>query len=412
MGSEMRKIFLLVLGLSLLIPKISQAQVTNDEPLFGIKFKGFVMANIAYDTRQTVNAREGDLALFPQPVALDADGNDIFEVPSFNILSVFSRLSGSITGPNAFGAKTSGVLEGDFFGQTNGDVNGFRLRHAIIKLNWNKTTLMVGQYWSPLFVLGVTPGVVAVSAGAPFQPFSRNPQIRIEHEANGIKLIAAALTQRDFKSPGPVTGTDYLRNSGTPDLHLQFQFPGRFAMFGIGGEIKSLLPELITSNGYKADEKITTYTGIAYMKASKGMVSFKAEGVYGSNMTDHLMLGGYAVSGIDTVTGRCTYTGVNAISGWADLSVGKAVQGGIFFGYTENQGADDPIVGAFYGRGFNILSVSRLAPRIQVRYGQSRFALETEFTSAYYGIPDQNGIVKNTEKVSNTRFLFASYYYF
>ncbi len=409
----MRTVLLAVITFGILLPEISFAEASDDQPQFGIQFSGFVMANLAYDTRQTVSAREGDLHLYPAPVMPDITGVDINDHPSFNILSIFSRLSGKITGPNAFGAKTSGILEGDFFGQTNGDVNGFRLRHALVRLQWHKTTLMLGQFWSPLFVLGVTPGMVAVSAGAPIQPFSRNPQIRLEHEANGVKLIAAALTQRDFSSPGPAGGSSgYLKNAVTPDLHLQFQFPGRYAMFGIGGEIKSLLPERVTAGGYKSEEKITTYTGLAYMKASKGIFAFKAEALYGGNMADHLMLGGYAVSGTDSVTLENSYTGINVVSGWADFSVGKAVKLGIFAGYTENQGAQEEITGPFYGRGFNIHSLKRIAPRIQARYGQTRLAFETEFTSAFYGTPDQKGIVKDTEEVKNIRFLFSSYYYF
>jgi hypothetical protein len=39
-----------------------------------------------------------------------------------NFLSVVSRLGVKAKGPNVWGAKTSGTLEGDFFGNTEGTV--------------------------------------------------------------------------------------------------------------------------------------------------------------------------------------------------------------------------------------------------------------------------------------------------
>ena len=65
---------------------------------------------------------------------------DINAKSGFNILSIQSRLTGKITGPDAFGAKTSGQLEGEFFGTADSDVNGFRLRHAFVKLDWENTS--------------------------------------------------------------------------------------------------------------------------------------------------------------------------------------------------------------------------------------------------------------------------------
>ncbi|MCB0316360.1 MAG: hypothetical protein KDH84_24420, partial [Calditrichaeota bacterium] len=103
--------------------------------------------------------------------------------------------------PDAFGAKASGVIEGAFFGHTNDDINGFRLRHAFVKLAWEKTALYFGQYWHPMFVTAVFPGVVSFNTGVPFQPFSRNPQFRLEQTmSSSAKFIVALLSQRDFAS--------------------------------------------------------------------------------------------------------------------------------------------------------------------------------------------------------------------
>jgi len=64
------------------------------------------------------------------PELPDVNGNDINAKPNLNFLAIQSRLTGKITGPDALGAKTSALMEGAFFGHSDGDVNGFRLRHA------------------------------------------------------------------------------------------------------------------------------------------------------------------------------------------------------------------------------------------------------------------------------------------
>ena len=140
----------------------------------GITFSGFVNVDLMVDSRQTVAAREGHFLLYPVAESLDMDGDDINARPNLNMLAVRTRLKGSISGPEAFGAKTKGIIEGAFFGHTESDVNGFRLRHAFVTLDWSSSNLLIGQYWHPMFVTEVFPGTVSFNTGAPFQPFSRN----------------------------------------------------------------------------------------------------------------------------------------------------------------------------------------------------------------------------------------------
>ena len=116
-------------------PFFLKAQEKDAEKSYGIKFSGFVKNDFFFDSRQTTAVREGHFLLYPKNVDPDNDGMDINAAPSFNFLSIQTRLKGAITGPDAFGAKTSGLIEGAFFGHTDGDINGFRLRHAYMKLN-------------------------------------------------------------------------------------------------------------------------------------------------------------------------------------------------------------------------------------------------------------------------------------
>jgi hypothetical protein len=49
----------------------------NKEEKFGISFSGFVKTDIFYDTRQTVNIREGHFLLYPDSTYMDANKKDM-----------------------------------------------------------------------------------------------------------------------------------------------------------------------------------------------------------------------------------------------------------------------------------------------------------------------------------------------
>jgi hypothetical protein len=415
------------------------AQEKKEEGKFGIKFSGFVKTDAFYDTRQTVSIREGHFLLYPDNVLPDANGTDINAKPSFNILSIQSRLKASITGPDAFDAKTSGVLEADFFGNENAsfsDVNGFRLRHAFVKLNWQSTELLVGQYWHPMFVAESFPGTVSFNTGAPFQPFSRNPQIRFSHSFGGLKLIGVVFSQRDFTSSGPdytniagkyvsstISSSKFIRNAGIPNLHFQMQYKSDSSNFfaGAGVDYKTITPEIFTvsnsgMNRYESSQTLGSLSGIGFLNLIFKPVTIKLEGVYAQNGNDMSMIGGYAVKEIlDTTTGRKEFTNLNTISLWADLqTTGSTVQFGLFGGFTRNMGSTDTLKGATYARGSNIDYVYRISPRVILIAGKVNFALEVEHTFAMYGTAngDKKGGVTNFKALTNTRGMLAVIYNF
>ncbi|MCZ7557489.1 MAG: hypothetical protein M5R41_13905 [Bacteroidia bacterium] len=412
-----RTLCLALLTLAFAIPELHAQQETKT---FGIEFSGFAKTDLIFDSRQTVNLREGHFLLYPAPELKSRDNRDINESPSFNMLSIQTRLHGKITGPDALGARTSGAVEGEFFGHSEGDINGFRLRHAFVELDWESSSLLLGQTWHPMFIAEMFPGVVSFNTGAPFQPFSRNPQVRFTQSFGGLKLMVAAASQRDFQSYGPdgtgkaVLSSAYLRNSVLPDMHVQAQFKSGEHLFGAGADYKILTPRLITSTSDKADESIGTMAAIAYAKIDLAPVTVKLEGVYGENLADLLMLGGYAVKSEDASTGAMEYTGIGCYSVWGELSYGKEVEVAVFAGYSQNLGAKDNITGTYYSRGITIDHLYRIAPRVQYTTGKVRFAAEVEYTGAAYGIAEDSnkGIVKDPVSVANTRVLGAVFYFF
>jgi hypothetical protein len=407
---------------------MSTMTFAQEKAKFGIKFSGFVKSDIIFDSRQTVTAREGHFLLYPMSADLDQYGKDINGKSNFNMLSIQSRLKGVITGPDAFGAKTSALIEGAFFGHTNEDVNGFRLRHAYAKLNWETTELLVGQYWHAMFITSCFPGTISFNTGVPFQPFSRNPQIRLTQKAEKFKFIFTAMSQRDFASTGPDGGSSkYLRNNVMPELNFTLQYEGKCAkgnsyLFGAGVDYLSLTPRIKTEGGSATEKAVNGFSIMAFMKIVAGNITWKAEAICGQNTTHLLMLGGYAESKIiDPVTIEKAYEPVKTLSLWTDIHTnGKKFQAGLFAGYTKNKGIDgDRLAGGkIYSRGVSrdylssIDYVYRISPRLVFNSGKMRFAGEIEYTVAGYGETQSNLTVADAKSVKNLRLLIGVYYFF
>ncbi len=398
---------------------------SQDEAKFGIKFSGFVKTDILWDSRQTVDLREGHFLLYPKPELLDPDGNDINAKASFNFLSIQTRLRGDIKGPDALGAKTSGAIEGEFFGMADGNINGFRLRHAYVKLNWTSTELMVGQMWHPMFITSCFPEVVSFNTGAPFLVFSRNPQIRLTQDFGQIRIVLAALSQIDFKSTGPEgPSTKYIRNAAIPSLSANLEWSKKDAeagtdfLAGVAGNFKRLIPELQSDSGYKTTEGINSLSGMAYLKLGFPKVVAKVAVLYGQSMFDYTMIGGYAEAQyIDNEQGMVTYENFTTLSSWAEImTTGKKMQGGLFLGYSKNLGTSDIIRDNkkyYYARGYDIAHLYRISPRFVYNVGKLRIAPEIEYTVAAYGMTNYlDGAVTDPEPVGNFRFLLGVFYFF
>lgn len=385
----------------------------DDASTFGIRFSGFVKTDAIWDTRQTVTARDGHYLLYPAGPKLDVDGEDINEGVNFNILAVQTRLKGAITGPDAFGAKSGGLIEAAFFGTTDSDINGFRLRHAFLTLVWDKSSLLIGQYWHPMFVTTCFPGVISFNTGAPFQPFSRNPQIRWTYKLGATRILAAAIAQRDFISMGPDgASTKYLRNSAIPNLHAQLQWDVNNLHFGVGSDWKALRPRLETIAGYKATENVTSLSALAFARLQLANLTWRVEGIYGQNLTDHLMLGGYGVETLEEGTGKETYIPTTVFSAWTDVESSGDLAFGLFAGMTQNLGAGKDVDGPLWMRGSDIDMIYRVAPRVMWNSDKTQLAVECEYTAAGYGAQQSDATVSDAEFVGNFRLLLAAYYFF
>jgi len=395
----MRKQHLVLLILLLGLTYYSYGQTTEATPTFGVKWTGFVKTDYMFDTRQTVNSREGHFAILPARESL-VNGEDVNDQTNFNILSIQTRLKAGITGPDFFGMKTSGAIEADFFGNSGtglDDVNGFRLRHAFVQLSNDKVEILMGQFWHPMFITSVFPDVYSFNTGVPFAPFSRNPQLRLTTKGN-VRFMGAIFTERDFQTRGASVS-----QAGMPQLHAQLQI-GSVAnsLGGFGVNFKSARPALGLDN-------VTSTSFVGYFRTQLGKTTWKAEAIYGQNMSDILQISGFGTANGD-------YVNNDTFTAWTEFNAdfSETMEWGLFGGYTKNGGYGEAIT---YSNGFlgnSVESAFRVSPRIGWKSGKMKIGIEGEFTSAQYGSIDENGDMNTTgvDAVNNFRLLTTAIYNF
>ena len=413
----MKNLFSLLLFL-FLISNLQAQKSEKKKTKIKFDFHGFVKTDYWYDTRQVVYAREGLFTFFPKDIKLDKNGRDINAEPSFNYSAITTRLDVKVKQFKAFGAETYAYIEADFSGVSNVSINTFRLRHAYIHFDWGKDELLAGQYWHPLFVVSVFPTVISLNTGAPFQAFNRSPQLRYTHHFGNLKLILAAISQRDYSNLGPEGRNPvYMENSMVPNGHIQLQYHGKKSTFGLAADYKIIRPELVSDSNIVSDERVGSYAFMAYYKWTNKKWTYKFKTTYGQNLTDQLMMGGYAVASIDSANGIKSYTPTNNLFLWTNIVYRKEFEKvtlipAIFAGYTKNLGTTEDAIGPYYATGANIDQMYRISPSFSIKSGNVMVSLEWEYSHVMYGRIMQNGLVANTHAVANHRILLTGFYFF
>ncbi|MBW6497572.1 MAG: hypothetical protein K0B09_04225 [Bacteroidales bacterium] len=383
--------------------------------MFQFEFHGFVNFEMFYDTRQVVAAREGNVILYPAKVNPDPDGVDLNAIPALQMSLLSSRMQAGIKGPDFFGAKTSALFEVDFLGTGADKFNLLRMRHALVKLNWERTELLAGQYWHPLFITSCFPGVIHFGGGVPYNVLNRSPQLRLTHKAGNISLMAALLAQSDFASNGPNGySSQYLRNSGLPETWTQLIFERDRFLAGASAGLLTLRPRIQTPAGYQTKENKTSFAGNAFVKYRFEHLQVKAQGTWGENLSHLVMLGGYGEAQmLDPEKAIWSYSGIRSMAAWIDVeeTSGKW-HTGLFGGFSKNLGSKQELMGNVWGRGADISHIYRIAPRIGYFIERASFNLELVYDVAAYGTPDEYYSINNTQQVNNLRTMASIKYNF
>lgn len=409
----MKRFFLLTLGL--LATTASLKAQTDD---FKMKLYGFVRGDLFYNSRANVESFDGTFLLFPADKQLDANGADLNAVSNSGLGMITTRLGLDIAGPRLLGAESSAKIEGDFAGFSSSHTM-IRIRQAYIKFKWDRgSSLLLGQTWHPLFG-DVIPRILNVSTGAPFQPFSRTPQINYQYHMGNISLTGAALFQSQFVSSGPNgKSSNYSRNAVIPEFYAGVNYHTNDLLLAAGVDILTIKPRTQASiNGktYKVDESLTTTSFMLSGRYTKDLWMVAAKSTFGRNLSNVTMLGGYAVSDIDPENGRQSYTPFKNLSSWLNITYGKEYRGGIFLGHSKSMGTVKEKIrpNLCYGQGINIDKLLYASAEFSYNTSILTLGLEYSLSSAHYGdISSRNGKITNTHAVNNHRVLGLITYFF
>jgi len=378
-----------------------------------IKIGGFVRHEVIYDSYKIVDFREGEVILYPMKERLDEMGNDINEVDQIEMFALQSRVNVKVEGIEALGAKAMGVIEGDFFGNTNSNMNTLRLRHAYFSLNWDKSALLFGQYWHPMFVPECFPQVLSFGAGVPFHPLSRAPQVRLTYNlTDPLSVAGIMLIHSPFRSQGPA---DAQRNAGIPDMQFQLKYKTRNFLLGATAGYKVLQPRIVTENNLKTDESIGSYNLQGFLKIKANKLVAKIESMYGTNFSNFIMPGGFGTNADPALVDDYGYTNLTTMSTWGEVIYDfDHLSLALFVGHIENLGPTDTYYSLGYAWGEDLKSTTRISPRIAYTKDKVQFGLEYMMTNAVYHnlAVGEYTVISTDDPVVNHRILFSTAYFF
>ena len=418
----MKKIALSLMAALIAVGGMAQINLGKDVSL---KIYGHVRTDIFYNSRANVESVDGLFYSYPKDEKLDPNGEDLNGSASSNMYAVYSRMGFDFAGPMIGKAKTSAKIEFDFRGNGNDNLSALRLRHAYFNFDWGKSKVLVGQTSHPFFG-DVSPQILNLNTGSPFQPFGRAPQIRYRYNSGALQLQAAAVWQSQFKSHGPSatdgTGNSRIqaphKNANVPELALGIDYKANGWIVGVGVDMLSIVPRVTSFDEnkkplYKVDERLTTVSYEAHLKYQKDKWFVAAKSVLGANFTHTSMLGGYGIKSEDAKTGEREYTPFRNSSNWINVVYGKKWKPGIFLGYIKNLGtADDMVSTTYYGTGTNIDKLMTGTFELTYNVPHWKIGAEYNYTEAYYGTTQKDGKVKNTHSVGNNRLVLSATYSF
>ena len=361
--------------------------------------------------------------MYPKNIFPDADGKDLNSFANGGFYTLYSRLGVDVNGLELMGKiKTSAKLEVDFRGSGT-TFSLFRMRHVYFNLDWGKSALLVGQTWHPLYG-DVAPDILNLNMGAPYQPFSRAPQIRYRFTTRGMVLTASAIWQSQYLSVGPANnapGTtatqksqNFIKNSCVPEFYFGADYRTLGMILGAGVHVSSMTPRTQSETGgaiYKVNERITGVSGEVHVKYVKEKFSLAAKTLLSNNLTQTSTVGGYGVTSVDPRTGEQEYSPLRISHSWVNMVYGSKLRFGVFAGYLKNLGAKDE-VSSLIGTGTNLDQLSTATAELTYNIPNWKFGAEYSWTGAWYGDNDAKGKVVDTHLVKNNRIVFTAMFQF
>lgn len=417
----------------------AQDNVSTEKPLIpvvtlskdvNVKFGGFMRAEYYVDSKEMVGAFDDLFGFFPEKPVYDTNGKDINNVVRHNFSTQATRFNALFTGPSVFNAKSSAFFEFDF---TGGNSVNLRYRHAYGQLSWTKTDVLFGKSWNPLAAIHF-PSVLGLHTAIPFRPFGRGDQVRVTYRlTDKISILGAALIQTEHRSTLETSAATDVRANPIPDMHLQLFHKTNNLMLGLLSEYKITRPATFTEGAgtskpkYITKETVSSFSLGGIMDYKKDLFNAKASVLYGQNLSELYIAGGYATTSIDATTGHRTYSPSNSVSSWVNFTYGKKWIAGVFGGYHKNLGYHTPILAptldddgvtiktpTFFGRWQNIDHIYRASTSLTYKIERWVFGAEVDYNVAAYGEVDygKKGKIKNATETSNIRGVLSATFIF
>ena len=456
--------------------KVAKKEAAKSHLKQHFKPYGFIRNYFTYDSRESISGT-GDLYNYQpydeawnmtpeESAATGLPREDLNARSTFRFLSLTTRLGLDITGyqwrNTEFGAK----IEADFYAglstKVSHPVTGvaqFRLRQAYLTLGWDslpmlngkdyaRVDLTIGQAWHPM--AADLSDVISLASGAPFGPFNRSPQVKMDARLGKyVTLTGSLLWQMQYCSVGPSTtgapvqAADFIMYSKTPEAYLGLSVHTNGFLLRAGADVLSIKPRQIGRTvpvpgdtiSVSVKDRITTASPFLYLQYKKGDFSIKAKTIF-SEAGEHMNLNsGYGVKA-KNADGSWEYTPLRTSSSWLSIVYGGKVgaqedkhpqklQGILFAGYIENLGTKEALYDGnsdglpddlYTPRANNMNRMWRLSPTLLYTVGKFQLGLEYEITSVQYGQAGKlnlHGLAKtNLHWVTNHRVQLMTKYNF
>ena len=382
----------------------------NAQKNVSIDWYGFVAAQSFIDTHESVSSADGFLYLYPKDqVTVVGDDHDRRAVPQASWFGTMARLGFVLKGPEIFGADSRAKAELEFSGHTA--PGSVLYRHAFMALDWEKSTLTLGQTWHPMNDL--FPSTVGIAIGSPFNALNRSPQLRYEYYLGSekkTKLTGAAIFQAANTTNGPGGKSyNFIRRSMVPMLYAGVDFTLGYLKVGGGLEFQHISPSVDLNDDNKK-YYMNGLCGMIQAQYNKDKLAVKAKTLIGHNMSHLGICSGFGQ--VDRNGEFIEYTPLAASSSWAQVQYGSDLKFGLFGGYMSNWGAGKNLVAIYAAENGTIDKMWRVSPNVQYSVGNVVLGCEYEMTTVAYGTPEVNGLVSDTHDVTNNRLLLSVMYSF
>lgn len=354
-------------------------QDTTKKTRYSLFITGRVDAAFYTDSYTNVESRDGLQYMMPARPKYDPiTGEDLNYVGKlrFNIASTRIGIGTKIT----FNEKTSidALIETDFMGVSANIMQSLRLRHAYLRLNLGRSSILVGQTNHLAMVDQIAPPTVTYAAGYPINLQARPIQIQFSQQLGIVNLAAAAaMYTSDIK--------DMQALAMTPDFSVRVTV-GDFNrnVIGLVGGFKSIMPQL-TSYVSDKQERMNSFYAALFGRVTMGKgYAIRAYAIYGGDLSALGLTGGFA-----PLLDHAGYAPTNTVSAWIDFATPRfaGFEFGIFGGYQQNLGTMTDIdLGGMVmaGTTTGLQNFWRVAPRVWYHFKMLSFGFEYMYSQSLW----------------------------